>query len=93
MAKISYEQARADHDYLWKVAPAADMTGGYVDQDDLKKLLQNPTKATARDCYIRQIHYWFQVGPEDSEVPWQDPRVHEIAVRHSLLDKDEDDDA
>lgn len=53
-----YNQARADHEYLWDTyAPASDMTGAYVDQDDLEKLLKNPTKKTAVECYEAQIEY------------------------------------
>ena len=86
---ITYEQARADHEYLWETyGPANDMTGGYVDQDDLRRLMQSPTKATARKCYVDQIEHWFSGGPED-DAPngWQaDPTVAEIASRHDRLD-------
>lgn len=102
MAKVSYEQAREDHEYLWSIAAAYDMTGGYTDQEDLSRLLQNPTKSTARDCYVRQIEYWFQVGPTEeggdsrAEVPWDDPRVLEISSRYytpfAPASQDEDDD-
>ena len=91
MSRVSYEQARADHEYLWETyAPASDMTGGYVDSDDLKTLLESPTKATARDCYVRQIHYWFEAGPDllvASNEEWRsDPRVREICSRHDADD-------
>ena len=96
--RISYEQAREDREYLWSISPAYDMTGGYVDQDDLQRLLENPTKATARDCYRRQINYWFERGPQEGdrsgEIPWYDARVVEIAERHCIatpLDALEDD--
>jgi len=89
MARISYDQARADHEYLWRTyAPASDMTGGYVDQDDLQRLLESPTKKTATGCYVNQISHWFAVGPEGGETRWrQDPRVLDIAIRHG---KDDD---
>ncbi len=61
------------------------MTGAYVDSDDLARLLTRPTKATARDCYCRQITYWFQSGPDgiNCSMDWiTDPAVHEIAERH-----------
>lgn len=62
---ITYEQARKDHEYLWsKYAPAFDMSGAYVDQDDLDRLLRNPSKKTARAIYCAQINYWFRVGPD-----------------------------
>lgn len=84
MAKVTYEQARADHEYLWGTyAPAHDMTGAYVDQEDLAKLLRSPTKETAAKCYIAQIEYWFQRGPDTDNDDWKtDPKVHEIAERH-----------
>jgi hypothetical protein len=91
---ITYDQARADHEYLWSIGPAYDMTGGYVDQDDLVKLLEKPTKATARSCYCSQISYWFEVGPDGETnsltsnlegIPWDDPMVQEIAERHGHI--------
>ena len=89
MAKVTYEQARKDHEYLWSINPANDMTGGYVDQEDLDRLLKNPAKSTARDIYVSQIEYWFQAGPQGKdaadEVPWDDPRVVEIAQRHGAM--------
>lgn len=99
MGNISYEQARKDHEYLWSIAPAHDMTGAYVDQEDLQKLLRSPTKATARDCYLAQIEFWFQSGPDvgdgNGDIPWDDPRVLEIAIRHNIrgapIPDDEDD--
>lgn len=86
MTKPTYEQALADHTYLWETyGPAQDMTGGYVDQDDLAKLLRSPTKATARDCLVDQIIYWFSVGPEsDCERPDGDPFVEDIADRYNV---------
>lgn len=95
MAKVSYEQAREDHEYLWSIAPANDMTGGYVDQEDLAKLLKSPSKATARDLYVDQINYWFLAGPQEDdqagEVPWHDPRVVEIAHRYAVAGAFDDD--
>lgn len=87
----TYEQARADHEYLWTTfGPAYDMTGGYVDSDDLEKLLKRPTKTAARDCYVDQIYYWFEAGPEDHGDKWKsDPHTTEIAGRYSIqLDQD-----
>lgn len=84
---MKYEQAKADHAYLWSIAPGHDMTGGYVDQDDLVRLLASPTKATATECFQRQIEHWFTAGPD---MQWLRPhlldegRVREIADRHEL---------
>lgn len=93
MAKITYEQARADHEYLWAIAPADDMTGGYEDQNDLDLLLKNPTKATARCCYVRQIDHWFTAGPERGDISNPDytklaeenPSLRTIADRYGIL--------
>lgn len=102
MSKITYEQARADHEYLWEIGSADDMTGGYVDQEDLARLLTNPTKATARDCYCDQIAFWFQNGPDTSggsgstkarDHIESNPKVREIAIRHSIIDEDEEEEA
>jgi hypothetical protein len=95
MPKITYEQARQDHEYLWSIGAANDMTGGYVDSGDLDRLLRSPTKATARGCYESQIRYWFQVGPDPflaspaAAYLASDPRVREIAVRHGVIDDTE----
>ena len=59
---MKYEEVYKDHSYLWSIGPANDMTGGYVDQEDLYKLLKNPTKATAKKCLLEQIEYWFDMG-------------------------------
>ena len=83
---MTYEQAYEDHSYLWKTyGPARDMTGGYVDQDDLSFLLSSPSKDTARRCLSDQINYWFQVGPEGKINPdiFIDSMVFEIAERHN----------
>jgi hypothetical protein len=64
------------------------MTGGYVDSEDLDRLLKSPTKATARKCLIDQIVYWFHVGFDGehpgifSEAARCDPIVLEIAERY-----------
>ena len=49
-----------------EIDTAYDMTGGYVDQGDLDRLLRSPTKTTAKGCLKDQIVYWLQVGPECS---------------------------
>jgi len=43
------------------------LTGGYEDQYDLEKMLNNPTKSMAKNCMVRQIEHWFNVGPDFSE--------------------------
>lgn len=92
-SRITYEQAYADRQYLWRTyGPASDMNGGYVEGKKFEALLKNPTKAQARRECIRQIEYWFEVGTEAEPmcsefVPGPvtchaDPRVAEIARRH-----------
>jgi hypothetical protein len=87
MTKISYEQAMDDHTYLWEeYAAASDMTGGYVDSEDLTRMLRNPTKAMARKCLIDQIEFWFQNGPDTAgggrRPDPNDARLREIAARY-----------
>lgn len=89
MGRITYEQALADHTYLWETyGPADDMTGAYVDQEDLARLLRSPTKTTARQCLCDQIDHWFNVGPDPDHskygrrVDANDPRLIEIAHRY-----------
>lgn len=85
---MTYEQALKDWEYLWNIDCANDMTGGYVDQEDLDKLLKNPTKATAKGCLCHQIAYWFQAGTEShgsaKSIRECDSRVREIAARHRI---------
>lgn len=90
MKRMTYEQAFEDHQYLWReYAHAQDISGGYVDQGDLDKLLANPTKTTARECLESQIIYWFEIGPDlpDHEERWKtDPIVRETCERHGASD-------
>ena len=84
---MTYAQARRDHEYLWSTYCAADdMTGGYVESEDLDRLLRKPTKATARGIYVDQILHWFDAGPEVlclRKNGWEtDPEVAAIAERH-----------
>lgn len=89
---MTYEQAFKDHQYLWSIGPADDMTGGYVDQQDLYKLLKSPTKKTARECLCSQIHYWFDskvdtlrgISKDPQYYIDTDPTVREIAERHGV---------
>jgi len=90
---MTYEKALKDWKYLWAIGCAYDMTGGYVDQDDLAKLLLSPTKATAKKCLCDQIEYWFQAGTEQAgteiirssrSIMEGDPHVREIAERHGI---------
>ena len=87
-----YNRARLDHEYLWGTYfDADDMTGGYVDSNDLHRLLKSPTKKTAAECYEDQIRYWMMVGPDRNfvtDTEWKrDPKVREIAVRHRCEDE------
>lgn len=85
VSRITHEQAYFDRQYLWKTfGPARDMTGGYVDQDDLEALLRRPTKEEAARCLRSQITYWFEVGPDSfyGEVDREDPTLLAIAERH-----------
>jgi len=95
---ITYEQAKKDHATLWDIGPADDMTGGYVDQEDLNRLLASPTKKTARNCFISQIVYWFQSGTETrcfgareiskpSDIKLDHPEIIEIAERYNCEDR------
>lgn len=86
---MKYEQVFKDWEYLWAIAPAEDMTGGYVDQEDLDKLLRNPTKRVAASCLKGQIDHWFSAGPSAEDGPWnyselaaEYPKLLEIAERH-----------
>ena len=95
---MAYKQTFNDHCYLWKIAPARDMTGGYVDQEDLDRMLKNPTKKQATNCLEDQIDYWFQIGPDlaicastQGAAPWwRDRRVKAIARRYYMEDEQEE---
>jgi hypothetical protein len=63
---MKYEEVLEDWKFLFEgIDSASDMTGGYVDQEDLCKLLKSPTKATAKSCLLNQIEYWFDAGTEE----------------------------
>lgn len=90
---MNYAQAYKDHKYLWSIGPAVDMTGSYVDQEDLARMLETPTKAMAAQCLCSQIEYWFDVGPDNGkdramnvgELIRTNERVREIAERHGQI--------
>lgn len=103
MARHTYEQAQADHKYLWSFGAAYDMTGGYVESDDLDLMLESPSKTTARYCYISQIEYWFSRGPGESCDSEQakselkhlletDEKVREIRARYLGSSQEDDED-
>lgn len=89
---MSYKEYFEDWDYLFnKVGIANDMTGGYVDQEDLDRLLKNPRKATAKSCLSRQIDYWFSSGIEHCtehagksiyDLIEEFPKIEELAEKH-----------
>ena len=89
---MKYEEIYKDWNYLFRrVGFAADMTGGYVDSEDLDELLKSPSKSTACKCLRRQITYWFQVGLEQDcehlgktiyELCDEFPEIREIAERN-----------
>lgn len=87
---MSYAEVYKDWKYLFDISPAYDMTGGYEDQYDLAKMLENPTKKQAEECMKNQIDYWFQVGPEDFEFKNWDrlkedfPEVDEIREKYYI---------
>ncbi len=89
---MTYDEMYKDWDYLFNtISTANDMTGGYVDSEDLERLLKNPSKTTAKNCLSKQIDYWFQVGLEHSnehigktvfDLADEFPKLTEIAERH-----------
>lgn len=89
---MTYDEMYKDWKYLFKtVGCADDMTGGYVDSEDLDELLKSPSKATAKKCLSRQIDYWFSIGIQyDVSHKGKDiynliedyPKIKGIAERH-----------
>jgi hypothetical protein len=59
-----YEDVLRDYEYLESIGLADDLTGGYVDGDAYRELLNNPTKANAKKHLCALIDYWFSVGIE-----------------------------
>lgn len=79
----TYDEVRKDWETLWAINPAYDMTGGYVDQYDLDKLLKSPTKTIAKECMLDQMRYWFHVGPDVQTSPRKSREKLEHLLRHS----------
>jgi predicted helicase len=89
---MAYREVYEDWSYLFNtISYADDMTGGYVDSEDLEELLKNPSKATAKNCLNRQIDYWFYAGVEYStghkdksiyDLVEEFPKISEIADRY-----------
>ena len=90
---MTYDDVYKDWNYLFHaVGHAYDMTGGYVDSDDLDRLIKKPSKSTAKQCMKGQIDYWFNAGLEYQiehdrkgiyDLMEEFPRIEEIAKRHS----------
>lgn len=92
---MKYEDMKSDWEYLWNIGPANDMTSGYVDQEDLQRLIDSPSKTTAKKCLLNQMNYWFTVGVEprnrssnsgdDPHIFEKDyPRIPEIAEKYGF---------
>ena len=92
---MSYKKAYEDHSFLFGIGPASDMTGGYVDSEDLDKLLKSPSRKTAEGVLWSQRNYWFQVGTEGGaggdycgmmpvELVDEFPRIAEIAEEYNF---------
>ncbi|MGY2573172.1 hypothetical protein [Vibrio sp. C8] len=89
---MTYDEVFKDWCYLFdNVGVADDMTGGYVDSEDLDELLRKPTKGTAKWCLSRQIDYWFAKGIQYSnehkgksifDLIEEYPLIEEIADRN-----------
>ena len=88
---MSYKKTYDDHKFLFDIGSASDMTGGYVDSEDLDEMLKTPTKKTAENCLLRQINYWFEVGTESGgknggmsalDLVDEFPRIREIAEEY-----------
>ena len=80
-----YRQGLSDRQYLWYTnGPAKDMTGGYVDQDDLETRLKAATKMTATQYLTDQIIDWYRAGPERGAGWFSDPRGNETARRYDV---------
>ena len=90
---MTYAEARADYEYLFeKIGEAYDMTGGYVvEATDVPRLLNSPTKHTAKKVFRDRIEYWFHVGPDEELAlahDWRnDPKVRRIAERYGMTDE------
>jgi len=85
------------HARLWAIGPADDMTGGYVDQHDLDRLLKKPTLSTAISCLEDQIEYWFDAGVDSEsgkiksweEIAEEHPWVRKVAADLGFADEGE----
>lgn len=86
---MSYKEVRKDWEILWAICPANDMTGAYVDSEDLSSMLETPTKKMAEQCMNRQIIYWLEQGIEDTiqtldELLVRYPRIESIANKYGF---------
>ena len=83
---MTYEQAREDYEYLSQIYDEAE-DHGFVYEEGCRRLLDKPTKATARQVYEDLIFHWFQNGPDTlgDKGHWiGDPEVEAICERHNL---------
>ncbi|KKN79722.1 hypothetical protein LCGC14_0337440 [marine sediment metagenome] len=61
--KETFENVRKDYlKIISKCGPPADMTGGFVDSEQMEKIVLNPTKKNAMEYMKSIIQYGFQHG-------------------------------
>ena len=63
-----YNKAKEDYNYLVEHhgQEPNDMTGGFVEGDFYKELLENPSKSTAYKHYVKLIEYSSHAGFESA---------------------------
>lgn len=67
MAKFTFEEVKKD--YLALISTWGhphDMTGGFIDAEQMEPVILNPSRAKARDYLLSVIQYGFQDLPHDS---------------------------
>jgi len=85
---MTYEQVLKDWQVLFEdIGMARDMTGGYVESEDLIKLLKSPSRATAKDCLKRQIKYWLEKGPDFNFINGGVKTYQEICEEYPIVRK------
>lgn len=106
MTRHTYEQAKADKEYLFEIGPPNDMMAAYDADELVEQFLSRPTKKTATDILVSMIVGWFSSGPDcysfggrelkmsgaQVHIDWGNPRIVEIADRYGIRDSDDEDD-
>lgn len=59
---MTFEEVKKDYLELMGIGIPQDMTGGFVAEEHMERVIRNPTKSNAKRYMLDVINYGFQAG-------------------------------